>query len=265
MKRPSWRDALETAYPLVAVGLVFLLWALVVWGFKLPQFLLPSPSSILGEIYAKKAHLGYHALFTLAGTLAGFLLSVAVGVPCAIALTASRVLERGLTPVLVFSQTVPKIAIAPLLIIWFGFGLVPKVIVSFMIAFFPIVIATTTGLKAAETDMLDLIRSMGASERQVFTKVRLPFALPYFFSGAKVSVALAVVGAIVGEFIGSDKGLGHVLVTAQSYLDTRLAFASLIVLAAIGVVLFFVVNSLERLCLPWHVTQRLDETIIETA
>ncbi len=197
---------------------------------------------------------------TLCEILWGFGLATAVGIPLAVVIVVSPGLERALYPLLVASQSVPKIAVAPLLIFWAGLGLFPKVLVAFLIAFFPVVIDTVAGFRSVEPEVLHLARSMGASERRVFLKIRLPHAMPHIFAGLKVAVTLAVVGAIVGEFIQADRGLGYALLQANGTFNTRLAFATILVLAAIGVVLFVAVERLERLSIPWHVSQRSSRT-----
>ena len=176
----------------------------------------------------------------------GFLASGLLGIPGGILIVWSKTLERILMPIFVTSQTIPKIAIAPLFIIWFGIGLFPKVLVSFLIAFFPVVISTSVGLKAVEPEMIDLIQTMNATKWQIFRKVRIPNSLPFIFSGLKIATAFATVGAVVGEFVGSDKGLGFVLIVSNSMLETPQLFAALIPLSLIGIILYLVVAKLEK-------------------
>jgi NitT/TauT family transport system permease protein len=200
----------------------------------------------------------------VAEILAGFALAVAVAVavPLAMVIVWSPLIERGVYPLLVASQAVPKIAVAPLLIFWAGLGLFPKVLVAFAISFFPVVIDTVVGLRAVEPEMLHLARSMGAGERRIFFKIRFPSALPSVFAGLKVAVTLAVVGAIVGEFIQADRGLGYVLQQATSVIDTRLAFATIFILAVIGIVLFLAVEAVERRLTPWSPARRAETATI---
>ena len=176
--------------------------------------------------------------------------------PCGLAVAFSRSVERVVMPVLVFTQLVPKIALAPLFIIWFGFGLFPKVFMTFLLSFFPIVIDSIAGFRSLDREIEHLIRSMGLRAWPAFVKVRLPHALPHVFTGLKVAITLATVGAIIGEFVGSDRGLGYLLLVAGGDLRTELLFATLIVLTAIGLVLYYVVTLLERLAIPWHVSRR---------
>jgi len=198
------------------------------------------------------------ALPTLYATLGGFVLSALVGVPIAMWIAYSRLVESFVYPLLVFSQSVPKVAIAPLFVVWFGFGVIPKVIAAFLLGFFPVIVATVQGFKSIEPDVIDLARSMGASPLKVFIKFRLPQAMPAIFSGLKVSVTLAVVGAVVGEFVGSNSGLGYVLQKANGTFDLPLMFAALVILSMIGVLLFLALELIERWVLPWHASQRHD-------
>ena len=180
-------------------------------------------------------------------------LVVAVGffLPLAVLIVYSPVLRNALYPLIVLAQSVPKIAVAPVLLLVLGYGEVPKVIVAFLVAFFPVVVDTATGLAATPPELLDLSRSYRASAFKTFMKVRLPMAMPFFFAGAKVAITLAVIGAVVGEFVGSDKGLGYVILSATSYWKTELAFSSMILLSLMAIVLFGAVALVERLVCPW--------------
>jgi NitT/TauT family transport system permease protein len=232
---------------------------LVVWqlaGLKVPRYILPTPLATAGELVTRAPLLAQHALVTLREIALGFLLAVAVSVPCGLAIAFSRSVERMVMPVLVFTQLVPKIALAPLFIIWFGFGLFPKVFMTFLLSFFPIVIDSIAGFRSLDGEVEHLIRSMGLRAWPAFVKVRLPHALPHVFTGLKVAITLATVGAIIGEFVGSDRGLGYLLLVAGGDLRTELLFATLAVLTAIGLVLYYVVTLLERLAIPWHVSRR---------
>jgi NitT/TauT family transport system permease protein len=194
--------------------------------------------------------------------LSGFAAAVLVGVPLAFAVVLSRSVERVTMPFLVMSQTIPKVAIAPILVVWLGFGILPKIAIVFLIAFFPIVVSTVVGLKSVESDMIDLVRSMGARTLKIMLRVRGPTALPQMFAGFKIAICLSVVGAIVGEFVGSDKGLGYLLLTATGTLDGTLVWSALFILIAIGIVLFAMVSKFERLAIPWHVSIRAEETAV---
>jgi NitT/TauT family transport system permease protein len=243
---------LQHVVPWLAFVLALAAWEGGVRAFSIPQWLLPAPSAIASELLAQPRVFAMHALVTSGEIVLGFLLSVAVGIPLAFGIAYSKVFERTLYPLLVASQAVPKVAIAPLLIVWFGFGTLPKVIVAFLIAFFPIVIDTVVGLRSVQPEMLHLARSMGATGWQTFRKIRLPKALPSIFAGFKVAITLSVVGAIVGEFVAADRGLGYLLMVASGEMNSRLLFAAIIVLTLIGVAFFLLIEALERWCIPWH-------------
>ena len=233
-------------------------WDLCIRLFKIPQYLIPTPWQVVQQLYKEWPMLWREALPTLYATLGGFVLSALVGVPIAMWIAYSRLVESFVYPLLVFSQSVPKVAIAPLFVVWFGFGVIPKVIAAFLLGFFPVIVATVQGFKSIESDVIDLARSMGASPLKVFIKFRLPQAMPAIFSGLKVSVTLAVVGAVVGEFVGSNSGLGYVLQKANGTFDLPLMFAALVILSMIGVLLFLALELIERWVLPWHASQRHD-------
>jgi len=233
-------------------------WDLCIRLFKIPQYLIPTPWQVVQQLFKEWPMLWREALPTLYATLGGFVLSALVGVPIAMWIAYSRLVESFVYPLLVFSQSVPKVAIAPLFVVWFGFGVIPKVIAAFLLGFFPVIVATVQGFKSIESDVIDLARSMGASPLKVFIKFRLPQAMPAIFSGLKVSVTLAVVGAVVGEFVGSNSGLGYVLQKANGTFDLPLMFAALVILSMIGVLLFLLLELIERWVLPWHASQRHD-------
>jgi len=244
--------------PLWLVVMLIVLWDVFIRLFKIPPYLIPNPLSVAKQLVAEWPMLWRETLPTLYATLAGFALSALVGVPIAMWIAYSRLVESFVYPLLVFSQSIPKVAIAPLFVVWFGFGLVPKVIAAFLLGFFPVVVATVQGFKSVEGDVIDLARSMGANPLKTFLKFRLPHALPAIFSGLKVSVTLAVVGAVVGEFVGSNSGLGYVLQKANGTFDLPLMFAALVILSMIGVLLFLVLELIERWLMPWHASQRHD-------
>jgi NitT/TauT family transport system permease protein len=243
-------------YPLGALVLFILLWDLSVRIFDIKPFILPSPLRVLSAMVEEFPTLFPQAWYTLQEVLAGFGISVAVGIPLALAIVSFRVIEKSLYPLLVASQVIPKIAVAPLFILWFGFGTTPKIVVAFLIAFFPVVVDTVVGLKSVEIEKLYLARSMGASSFQTFFKFRLPHAMPNVFGGLKLAITFAVTGAIVGEFIGADRGIGRVLLVANGNLDTPLMFAAVTLLSLMGIALFLVVEIIERFTIRWHVSQR---------
>jgi NitT/TauT family transport system permease protein len=226
---------------------------------KALAYLIPAPTRIAEVFAAEFTRLVYHGWVTAFEMLLGFALAVIVAIPLAIGITASQRFDRFITPQMLFFQVVPKVAIAPLFLVWFGVGTTPKVLVAFLISFFPIVIDAAVGLRSMSAEMGDLARSMGASRWQVFAQFRLPTSLPYLFSGLKVAATLAVAGAVVGEFVGADKGLGYLLLVTNSNMETALMFATIVALTIIGLALFYAVESLESLLIPWHVTHRVRE------
>jgi NitT/TauT family transport system permease protein len=230
---------------------VLLAWEAATRAFRIPRFIVPAPSAILAEGWEWRYRFLGHAWVTLYETLGGFALSMLVGVPLAILIVYSPTLKSALYPLIVLAQSVPKIAIAPVLLLILGHGEIPKVIVAFLVAFFPVVVDTATGLAATPPELLDLSRSYRASAFKTFLKVRLPMAMPFVFAGAKVAITLSVIGAVVGEFVGSDQGLGYLILSATSYWKTELAFSAMILLSVMAIVLFGAVSLVERLVCPW--------------
>ncbi|QRG04887.1 ABC transporter permease [Xanthobacter dioxanivorans] len=248
----------EAARPLLLVAVILVGWDIGVRIFKIPPYLIPAPSLVVEQVVAQWPLLLRESLPTLYATLGGFLLSALFGIPVALLIASSRTIESYLYPILVFSQSVPKIAVAPLFVVWFGFGIVPKIIAAFLLGFFPVVVATVLALKSIDAEMIDLARSMRAGPVRTFLRIRLPHALPGIFGGLKVSITLAVVGAVVGEFVGSNSGIGYVLQIANGNFDLPLMFAALFVLSMMGVILFTALDLLEHLLIPWHASRRTD-------
>lgn len=243
-------------YPLATLVLILVAWELAARAGLFPRYILPSPSGIAVRFAQMHAFILKELLFTLQETLLGFGLSVVIGIPLGMLLVSSHTFNRAVYPLLVASQVVPKIAIAPLFLVWFGFGMMSKVLITFLMAFFPIVIAAVVGLQATEVEKLYVARAAGATKLQLFWLVRLPNALPAIFGGMKVSVTLAVVGALVGEFVAAENGVGRLILSASGNMDTELLFAGIFALVVIGVVLFLAMELLEKLALPWHISQR---------
>jgi len=252
--RRKWRARIRNVlYPVGVVLGVLVIWEAATRMLEVPAFLLPPPSAIAVSFIANAPLLLFHGWITTAEILLGFALSIVVGIPLALAIFLWPTFSRSVLPLLVSSQAMPKVAVAPLLLVWFGFGLMPKVLIAFLIAFFPIVINTAVGLASIEPEKIDLARSMGFGSVATFFKVRLPNALPSIFGGLKISITLAVVGAVVGEFVGGDAGLGYLLMVANGSMDTALLFAGLVALTVLGVVLFLLIEIAERLAVPRHI------------
>ncbi len=242
---------MAVGFPLMAVLIVGLIWTAVVWVFKFPVYFLPAPLVIIEELSGAFWGLMPDAWITIQETLLGFFLAIAVGFSAAVLLIWSEPIKRAVLPLFIFLQTMPKIAIAPLFIIWFGFGVFPKVIMAFIICLFPILINTSVGLASIESNMLELINSMAAKKWQVFFKARIPNALPYFFTSLKIAITLALIGAIVGEFVGGEGGLGYRILLANARLNAPLLFSIVFILVFIGAGLFYIVSGLERIIMPW--------------
>lgn len=239
----------------VLVG-VFLLWEAGVRAFRVKPIILPPPSAVLADLFSAPAWYLGHAWYTLIVTLSGFALAVLVGVLLAVLIVESRLLDKSIYALIVAMNSVPKVAVAPLFVIWLGTGAEPKVAIAFLIAVFAIVIDAVLGLKSVPPDILDLARSLRGGRLATLWRIRFPCALPSLFAGMKVAISLALVGAIVGEFVSSQRGLGYVILSAQGMFDTARVFAAILVLAAMGVALFWLIALLERLAIPWHASQK---------
>jgi NitT/TauT family transport system permease protein len=228
------------------VGVVVLWQAAVVWG-DVPAFVMPTPLATLQALFQPHYNWLQHTLVTAAEVFGGYALAVVIGVGMAILFSWFSVLDRFLMPLIVTLNMIPKIAMAPLFIVWLSFGVVPNMVIAFTICFFPILLTTARGLAEVEPELLDLVRALRATRWQIFAKIQLPNALPYVFSGMKIAVVLAVAGAIVGEFIGSAQGLGYLMLSVQGVLDTAGMFMAVILVSLIGVALYGLVILLERL------------------
>lgn len=234
-----------------AIGFM-LLWELFCRVGHVRPVLLPPPSLVLSELAQSPLWFAEQTVYTLGVTLAGFAVAAVLGVLFAVVITEWKWLDRLLFPLFVALNSVPKVAIAPLCIIWFGTGAEPKIAIAFLIAVFAVVIDTILGLRSVPADTLDLARILRGSRWKVLTRIKLFCALPHLFAGLKVAMSLALVGAIVGEFVSSQRGLGYVILSAQGMFDTPRVFAAIVILAVLGVVLIEMVSFAERLALPWH-------------
>ncbi|MHB8194336.1 MAG: ABC transporter permease [Bellilinea sp.] len=232
------------------VGLVGI-WQLATVLFKVPGWLLPAPSDIF-KVFFEWPDLWKHTWVSLWETLGGFGLSVLLGIPLAVAIMTSPILRNAIYPLLLVTQSIPKIAIAPILLVWIGYGGMTKIVVAFLVAFFPIVVDTAQGLNSASPQLLDLARQLNASKLQVFAKIRFPSAMPHIFSGLKVAISLSVIGAVVAEFIASSEGLGYMVLTASAHFRTDAAFAAMIILSIMGIALFFLFDRMEKIVIPWY-------------
>jgi NitT/TauT family transport system permease protein len=241
----------------IAVLLVlFLLWEISVRAFGVKPVILPPPSAVWLEFWTDPVWYLRHGWYTLLVTLGGFGLAVAIGVALAVLVVESRLMEKTVYALIVGLNSVPKVAVAPLFVIWLGTGVEPKIAIGFLIAVFAIVIDAVLGLKSVPPDILDLARALRGGRLATLWRIRFPCALPSLFAGMKVAISLALVGAIVGEFVSSQRGLGYVILSAQGTFDTVRVFAAIFVLAVMGVLLFWIVSWAERLAIPWHSSQK---------
>jgi ABC-type nitrate/sulfonate/bicarbonate transport system permease component len=243
--------------PIIIVAVLLGLWQLaasldvIAHALNIEPFLVPSPSEIAQSLWADRSLLLDNAWVTLQEVLAGFALSVVAGVSFAAILHLSPTLRRAFYPLLVASQTVPIVVIAPILVVWLGFGIGPKLVIIALICFFPITVNTLDGLRSVDPDLMKMMRTLDASRLQAFRRVEGPSALPYFFSGAKIAVAVAVIGAVFGEWAGSSSGLGHLIQQASAQLETARTFAAVVVLSALAIVLFGLLAVIERRVAWW--------------
>jgi NitT/TauT family transport system permease protein len=245
------RDLKSALYPLLGVAVILVIWQIYVSAFGISRIVLPGPIEILRASMANWPILLKESWPTFLESVLGFGIALVVGIPVAVCVANSRVLNLTLYPILIATQSIPKVAVAPIVLVWFGLGLQSKLVIAFLVAFFPIVVDTAAGMRATPPGLLELARSLRASAFQIFLKVQFPAALPFIFAGAKVAVTLAVIGAVIGEFVGSLNGLGNLLLTANSQLDGPLAWAALVWLSVLGILLFGAVVVVERLVMPW--------------
>ena len=240
-------SARRYSFAILSHALLILAWYLFVEIGKVPKFVMPSPQATLAALFTGNYRWWDNIFVTCVEIFGGYLLAVAVGVALALSFSWSRIWEDAMMPLLVSLNMIPKVALGPLIIVWFSYGMFPNMLISFSIGVFPIILTTARGLREVEPELLDLVRSLCGSRWQVFTKIQLPGALPYIFSGMKVAAVLAVAGAIVGEFLGSEKGLGYLMLQVQVTLDTAAMFMAVILITLIGVILYGIVLLLEHL------------------
>lgn len=237
--------------PVIVLAVLIVAWQLIVANEILPSFEVAAPSTVVTYMAHNPGLLWTNGLATLTEVGIAFVLVLIVGIGLAVLISQFRIVEESVLPLLVASQVIPSIAIAPLLVLLLGFGIVPKVVTASIIAFFPILINTTAGLKAMPADMVDLARSLGSSRLQTLRKFAFPNAMPYIFAGARVSITLSVIGSVVGEFVTADKGLGYLVIQASSALDPGLLFSALVSLAIMGLLLFSLVRVADYYLVPW--------------
>jgi NitT/TauT family transport system permease protein len=257
--RPAFslrRTATGLWRPLVLVVALVAGWWAVTEAELVAPYILPSPADTWSAAADNAAYLAQNTWVTAWETVIGFVIAAIVGEFVAVVMVYSTSLEKTVYPLILFAQVIPKIAIAPLFVVWLGFGTSPKILVAVLMAFFPIVISGLAGLRSVDPEILELTSTMGASRLKTFVKIRFPASLPQLMSGLKVAATLAVTGAVVGEFVGANEGLGYVILQANGNVDTAMLFAALIIMSILGIVLFAAIEIAEKLLIPWHSSRR---------
>ena len=244
----AWLDA---APSLVLGAILLALWEAAIHLFHIEVFVVPAPSAIAASLIQNAGMLTAATLVTAKEVLVGFVLATVVGAGLALLIVRFRLVGQALYPIIVLFQTVPKVALAPIFILWFGYDLSPKVALIVVIAFFPVTLDMLAGLQSVEPGLVALMRSVGAKDNDILIRVRIPNALPHLMAGMKIAITLSVIGAIVGEFAGASAGLGYLIQFASTQLDTPMVFAALIVVSVVGVVFYYLIELLERAATPW--------------
>jgi NitT/TauT family transport system permease protein len=245
------RKAVRRALPWFVIIAIFVFWEIFVRLFNIQEFVLPAPSAIFKSLWQWREPIAINAWQTLMTTLVGFAFAILIGVIGGVALGSSAVAYDGFYPALIAFNSVPKVAVVPVLVIWFGIGTVPAIITAFLLAFFPILVNVATGIATVEPELRDVLRALGASKKQVIMKVGLPRAMPYFFASLKIAMTVAFVGSIVAETVAANAGIGYLMLVASSRFEVPLAFACLIVTGLMGVGMYVVCVAIERRTTGW--------------
>lgn len=250
------RATIETLAPWITTLLFLLLWWVVVVAFRIESFVLPSPVASIEALYTYRYPLALHGLTTLATTLAGFGIAVVFGLIIGILVGSFRLVYCSLYPVLIGFNSVPKAALVPILVIWFGVGTVPAVITAFMLSFFPVVVNVATGFATIEPELLDVLRVLGATRRDMIVKIGIPRSLPYFFASLKIAITLSFVGSVIAEIVAGNNGIGNVMLIASSNFNVPLVFAALLVVGVMGVGMYALFAILETRFAAWSIRGR---------
>jgi NitT/TauT family transport system permease protein len=245
--------SLERNLPLLVIVGLFAFWEVAVWAFGVPPFILPSPTAFLEALWNWRAEIALHAAQTFMTTIVGFALAMVGGMALGVAIGSSALLYRGLYSLLIGFNTIPKVAVVPILVMWFGIGSIPAIITAFLISFFPIVVNVATGIATVEPELKDVLRALGARKRDILVKIGIPRSLPYYFASLKIAITFAFVGSIVSENVAANSGIGHLMAVASSRFETTLAFAALLVIALMGVLMYVVTAAVEKRLTGWSV------------
>ncbi|KAF5077725.1 MAG: ABC transporter permease [Acetobacterium sp.] len=238
--------------PILFILAILILWELVVNLGVVERYILPSPTDIITALTANGSDIMMHTGVTFFEGMTGLLVAVCLSLIMAIVMDQLPVVKKAIYPVLVISQTVPIIVIAPLLAMWFGFGIAPKIFVVVLVCFFPITVNLIEGLQSVDRELINLVRSMGATRRQIFAKIKFPSALPYFFSGLKIAATYSIMGAVIGEWLGGKAGLGVYMLRARHAFALDLVFASILVIVILSIMLFYGIAGIQRALMPWE-------------
>jgi NitT/TauT family transport system permease protein len=255
------RRRLQAWLPWIVIVGMFVLWEIAVRAFAIPQFVLPAPSDIAASMVKWWRPLLENSWQTLMTTLIGFGFAIVFGLLLGVAIGSSTMLYHGLYPLLIGFNSVPKVAVVPILVIWFGIGTVPAVITAFLISFFPIVVNVATGIATVEPELRDVLRALGARPTDIIRKVGLPRAMPYFFASLKIAITVAFVGSIIAETVAANKGIGHLMILASSRFDVPLVFAGLLVTAVMGVLMYVVAVAIEERTTGWATRGQGDQQV----
>lgn len=262
-KLPSLANVWSTVWrPLALVAVLIAAWWAVTEFELVEPYILPSPADTWRTTVDNSTYLLENTWVTTYETVVGFVIAALIGEAVALVMIYSRGIERTMYPLILFAQVIPKIAIAPLFIVWLGFGTSPKILVAVLMAFFPIVISGMAGLRSVDPEIIELTSTMGASNWKTFVKVRFPASLPQLMSGLKIAATLAVTGAVVGEFVGANEGLGYVILQANGNIDTAMLFAALIIMSMLGIILFAIIEIAEQFLIPWHASRRSTASVV---
>jgi NitT/TauT family transport system permease protein len=249
------QKTLERIMPWAVVIGLFLFWEFAVWVFDFPQFILPAPSVIFEAMWQWRVPILDNAAQTAMTTVVGFAIAIVFGLVTGIIIGSSSLIYNGFYPVLIGFNSIPKVAVVPILVIWFGIGTVPAIITAFLISFFPILVNVATGIATVEPELKDVLRALGASKRDIIVKVGIPRSLPYFFASLKIAITVAFVGSIIAETVASNKGIGHLMIVASSRFEVPLVFAGLLVTAIMGVIMYVIAIMVEKRMTGWSVRE----------